>query len=206
LRRRNRRSNGVLWRNVAFEDPSNSNDKPVANDPTTGQPVAFRTADYALRLPFSGSDADQPAREGIALREALAFQAPLVGRLASNGGGNQGERYSVARVRDQGAGPNPAILAVAKLGSRGRQNDQDQQLILRVYNPTEEARALTIELRSGNDGPAKQKPEVRQVSALEKPITKPDVAKIGLGVGPGMITFTAIRSLTTLCEGSQCPK
>ena len=124
----------------------------------------------------------------------------------AEGGRNASERYSLAGIRGPALAQHPALLTVAKLGSRGSESDREQQLILRIYNPSEEAEPVTIELRAGNNGPSGTVPRAVQVNALEKPIANADVELIDLRHGRGTVTFTAIRSLTALCEGAKCPK
>src|SRR5262249_9579776 len=142
---------GVLWRNVEF-DREVAYQYPVANDGKKnefGKPVPFRTAEYALRLPFLDMD-DAPAQQGQALRESLAFQVPLTARFLPNNGKNASESYSLAQIKHNRLSTHPAILTVAKLGSRGSDAERDQQLILRVYNPAENSKKpepLTIQLQ-----------------------------------------------------------
>jgi hypothetical protein len=123
----------------------------------------------------------------------------MEGRLLSGNGRGLADSYSLAQVRNLDLSIPSAFLTVGKLGSRGTDDQRDQRLIVRIYNPAGvQAGRSPIAVTFGRSGDGNII-QASQLSALEKSITNPVVKIPLLPLGSRTVALTPIRALTTLC-------
>jgi alpha-mannosidase len=165
---------GALWRNAVQEQCDLYGAR--GTDPDD------HVLSYALRVPTGVG----PPQRGRALREALAFETPLLARTAEPGG-NLPQRFSLASASA------PAILTAAKAGTAN-----PTALYLRVYQPSNRSRRVTIHGAVEQRFPRPGRLRVRGATALEEPLPAARAAALGLVGHPGRFRVTATRALTTI--------
>jgi alpha-mannosidase len=141
--------------------------------------TGVHTQHYALRVPtgLAGPESGQP------LQEALRFHTPLEARIITPlSTKTRPEEFSLASVDT----PNAAILTAAKPGT-----DDPASLILRVYQPTNQAQQ--VNLSTGVDATS-----ARGVTALESALNTDDEGALQLTGTESGLQFVAQRALTTL--------
>ena len=166
---------GALWRNA----PQERCDLYGAQ----GTDAAAHTVDYAWRV-ASGIGAPE---QGQPLRESLGFQVPLQA-VAGVPSGTLPREFSLAA-----ASPDTAIITAAKEGTA----DPDA-LILRVYQPTDTALAVTVHSAAQRRVPATWQLEVQGRTALESALPASREAGLALAGSADQFRFTATRTLTTI--------
>ena len=152
----------------------------------SGTDAGVHTVDYAWRVP-SGI---QPPEQAQQLRESLAFQVPLQA-ISGTLGGTLPREFSLAA-----ASPDTAIITAAKEGTA----DPDV-LILRVYQPTNAALAVTVRSAAQRRVPADWSLDVHGETALETPLPAAREATLAVSGSADEFSFTAVRALTTIAVG-----
>lgn len=169
---------GCLLRNPVNDKYSNS----AGGDPDS------HTLEYALRVE---AGLDFPTT-GTPLLESLSYSTPL---LACEAGGNPAatltSNFSFANLSD----PSFFITALKPGTLPGH---TDGEIIIRVYQPTNNGQSVTLTLPPPPEG---QKWTARGITALETPLDQTKQATLNLSVADNQISFFAERALTTLALG-----
>jgi alpha-mannosidase len=171
---------GALWRNANQEKCDL-----YGADGTDTHEVA---ASYAVRIPTGV----RAPRSGAQLREALAFETPLLA-AAGRPSGNLPRRFSLASAR-----PSPAILTAAKSGTADA-----SALILRVYQPTNAPLRVAVRTGARRRFPVHRKLVVGGMTALETPLRGERAAGLDLKGQSSRFKFLARRALTTIAVRSR---
>jgi alpha-mannosidase len=166
---------GALWRNAN----QNRCDFQGA-DGTDPHDVAVS---YAIRVPTGVSS----PRSGAQLREALAFETPLLA-LVAHPTGHLPRRLSLAS-----ATPKSAILTAAKAGTA-----DDAALILRIYQPTNAPLHVVVRTAAERRFPPHRRLAVEATTALEVPVRGRRIAVFDGQAHPRRIRVFARRALTTI--------
>ncbi len=162
---------GVVLRNTSGD----------CNAGATGSDDGVYSVSYAFRIPGDLPQGNQAASSGTLLQEARQYNTPLIGRLVQSQQGSYPTTFSLASVVQ----PASAMLTAAKDGTAN-----PEELILRIYQPTNTEQNVQLKLASALEG----KP-VRVVTALEAPIT--DGATTS-----GLTGISAPRAITTVAIGN----
>ena len=145
-----------------------------------GKDDGVHSVSYAFRIPGGLPQGNQAATSGTLLQEARQYNTPLHGRLVQSQQGSYPTTFSLASV----AQPASAMLTAAKDGTAN-----PDELILRIYQPTNTAQSVQLKL-----APALEGQPIRVVTALETPVTEDATA------GPS--TISAPRAVTTVAIGN----
>jgi alpha-mannosidase len=173
---------GCLWRNGDghFFNWVGWSSTPLADGTDPGTHVR----EYALRMPSTL----EPPDSGGPLREALAYATPLRGLPVSPWSTELPDSLSLASSSD----PRALVTAV----KQGTVNADD--VILRVYQPTNAELTATLTLDSHLGGQSSTGIAVRGQTALEQDLDPQAESALALHSTSDTITFTAGRALTTL--------
>jgi len=163
---------GALWRNATVERCDF-----LGAGGTDPHEV---TLSYAIRVPTGIRD----PRSGAQLREALAFETPVVAVVARPAGGLP-RRFSLGS-----AVPRQAIITAAKIGTA-----DPGTLVLRVYQPTNARRAVRIRTGARRLFPRRLRLALRPMTALEEPL---DHGRLRISGAASNFTFLARHALTTI--------
>jgi alpha-mannosidase len=166
---------GALWRNA----PQERCDFYGAQ----GSDAHEVAVSYALRVP-SGI---RGVRTGKQLREALAFQEPLL-TVAGRPSGHLSRSASLAS-----ATPSSAIITAAKAGTA-----DPSSLILRVYQPTNRPLRVVVRTRAAARFPPHRRLSLEGMTALEAPLSRKRAAMLRLKGHANRFSFVATRALTTI--------
>ncbi len=146
---------------------------------------------YAVRIPSGLPAVLAAGTSGLLLQEARQYNTPLIGQLVTSPQqGTYPASFSLASV----AGVQGAMLTAAKTGTA----DPDQ-LILRIYQPTNQPQTVQLKLAEALKGAS-----ARRVTALETPLAD---GAAGSGAS-GTIDTEAIpapRAITTVALGAKSP-
>ena len=166
---------GALWRNANREQCDF-----LGAEGSDGHEVALS---YAIRIP---SGVTGP-RTGKMLREALAFETPL---LAATGrpAGRLPRAMSLAS-----ATPRSAILTAAKVGTAA-----DDALVLRIYQPTNGRLRVVVRTSAARRFPSGRRLVVEETTALEDPLAHRRVVTRADDASARRFHVVARRALTTL--------
>jgi alpha-mannosidase len=170
---------GALWRNANKEHCDL-----YGAEGTDTHEVAVS---YAIRIP-SGV---RGPRSGGELREALAFETPLLA-AAGRPSGHLPRRFSLASAR-----PGSAILTAAKAGT-----EDASALILRVYQPTNTPLRVVVRTGARRRFPVRRKLVVGGMTALETRLRAERAAGLDLKGQSSRFSFLARRALTTIAVRS----
>jgi alpha-mannosidase len=172
---------GALWRNAGQEQcdfygaqGTDAHDVDVA---------------YAIRVPTGVTD----PRTGAQLREALAYETPLLA-VAGRPAGDLPRRFSLAS-----ATPAPAILTAAKAATANA-----SALVLRVYQPTNAPLRVTIHTAARRRFPSQRPLLVEGLTALEEPLPRAAVRSLAIEGDASHVGLVARRALTTI--GIRAPR
>jgi hypothetical protein len=138
---------------------------------------------YAIRIP---SGASHP-RTGKMLREALAYETPLIA-AAGRPSGRLPRTLSLAS-----ATPRSAILTAAKAGTT-----DDEALVLRIYQPTNARLRVGVRTAAGRRFPSGRPLVVEETTALEDPRAHGRVVTRADDERARRFHVVARRALTTL--------
>jgi alpha-mannosidase len=166
---------GALWRNANKERCDF-----YGAEGTDTHEVAVS---YAIRIP---NGAGTP-RSGRQLREALAFQTPLLA-MAGRPSGHLPRRFSLASAK-----PSAAILTAAKAGT-----EDASALILRVYQPTNAPLRVVVRTGARRRFPVHRDLIVSGMTALETPLREERAAELDLQAQSNRLSFLARRAVTTI--------
>jgi alpha-mannosidase len=168
---------GALWRNTP---------KSCEFIGAEGRDDDEHIIDYAIRIPSGAGTPEQ----GLLLRESLEFQNPLIA-IPIGPNGDRPVEYSLASVE-----PLPAILRAAKAASNSHEN-----LILRIYQPTNTSLGVHVKSAAESRFPAGKQLVLHPTTALEEPLPTPQAEALSLQGSPAEFSFTARRALSTVSIG-----
>jgi alpha-mannosidase len=166
---------GALWRNANREQCDFE-----GAEGSDGHEVALS---YAIRVPSGATD----ARTGKMLREALAFETPLLA-TAGRPAGHLPRTLSLAS-----ATPRTAILTAAKAGTA-----DDDALVLRLYQPTNAPLRVVVRTAADRRFPLQRPLAVEETTALEDPLSNRSVATRADDERARRFHVVARRALTTI--------
>ncbi len=166
---------GALWRNANqeqcdFEGAAGTDSHDVA-------------VSYAVRVPTGVTD----ARTGDQLREALAFETPLLA-VVGHPAGNLPRRLSLAS-----ATPAAAILTAAKAGT-----EDSAAVVFRIYQPTNAPLRVRVRTAARRRFPLRRTLVVERMTALEVPLRGGPVVTLDGEGTVGRFSVLAHRALTTV--------
>jgi alpha-mannosidase len=171
---------GALWRNAPRErcdfygaEGSDAHEASVA---------------YALRVPSGIRD----ARTGEQLREALAFEEPLLA-VVGRPSGSLPRSASLASAR-----PASAIITAAKAGTA-----DPSAMILRVYQPTNRPLHVVVRTQAVRRFPPHHRLGLAGVTALEVRLSRGQAATLRVKGRASRFGFVARRALTTIAVRDQ---
>jgi hypothetical protein len=121
------------------------------------------------------------------LREARSFQTAILARAAT-GTGRLPERFSLASVT-----PEAAILTAAKSGT-----SQPNELVLRIYQPTNAPLSVEVRTASALRFPPGGEMSLQARTALETPLDAAGERALDLRGDPSAFTLVAQGALTTI--------
>jgi alpha-mannosidase len=166
---------GALWRNANVEQCDFE-----GAEGTDPHEVALS---YALRVPTGMREPEA----GAQLREAMAFTTPLMA-VVGTPAGDLPRVFSLARTSRR-----EAIITAAKAGT----TDPDE-LVLRVYQPTNRPLGIAIPHGAGRRFPPRTRLVVEGLTALESPLPPDQAAALSLFNDVDRVGFVAKRALTTV--------
>jgi alpha-mannosidase len=172
---------GALWRNA--------NQEQCDFEGAAGTDTHEVAVSYAIRVP-TGVTKPQTGRQ---LREALAFEAPLLA-MAGQPAGHLPRRFSLAS-----ATPKSAIITAAKAGTT-----DDAALVLRLYQPTNAPLRVVVRTAAERRFPLHRHLVAEAMTALEVPIPGKRVAALDGGTHAHRFGVLARRAITTVAvRGTQ---
>jgi alpha-mannosidase len=173
---------GALWRNA--------NGEQCDIEGAEGSDAHEVALSYAIRVPSGITD----PRTGKMLREALAFETPLLA-VAGRPAGRLPRTLSLAS-----ATPRSAIITAAKAGTA-----DDDALVLRLYQPTNARLHVVVRTAAGRRFPLRRPLVVEETTALEDALSDGRVRTRAGDEGARRFHVVARRALTTIAirpEGS----
>jgi alpha-mannosidase len=166
---------GALWRNAQQERCDFYG--------AAGTDAHTVTVSYAVRIPTG----IRSPRSGTQLREALAFETPVLATIGRPAG-TLPRTFSLASVT-----PAAAIITAAKEGT-----EDPDTVVLRVYQPTNGSLPVHVRTRARLHFPRRRRLGVQGMTALETPLSAEDDRRLGLHGEASRFTFVARRALTTV--------